>query len=67
MGYALRTDRYRLVAWGAKDRDARDFELYDYQADPEETVNLARKPEHAERVKDLTALLDAGWKALQPK
>lgn len=44
MGYALKTDRYRLVVW----RDRRDpaseavfVELYDHQTDPTEAVNIA--------------------------
>ena len=45
MGYAIRDDRYRYVAW-YKDRDLpkeKDIiikELYDYKNDPEETVNI---------------------------
>lgn len=45
MGYALRNDRYRYVAW-YKDGDTSDpgnilvKELYDYKKDPLETVNL---------------------------
>ncbi|TKG96965.1 DUF4976 domain-containing protein [Puteibacter caeruleilacunae] len=49
-GYAFRTERYRLVVW-VKDmfRKPNDFkedniiaeELYDYQEDPHETVNVA--------------------------
>lgn len=45
MGYAIRDDRYRYVAW-YKDRDfpkENDIiikELYDYKNDPEETVNI---------------------------
>lgn len=44
MGYTLRSDRYRLVAW----LDYRDvnseplyLELYDHKKDPEETLNIA--------------------------
>ena len=43
MGRAIRTERYRLVEWkkpGAS-ADTAELELYDYQADPRETKNLA--------------------------
>jgi iduronate 2-sulfatase len=43
LGRAIRTDRYRLVEWkkhGASPETA-EFELYDYEADPDETKNLA--------------------------
>jgi len=43
MGRAVRTERYRLVEWkeiGAPS-DTAVLELYDYQADPDETKNLA--------------------------
>ncbi|GGZ40132.1 iduronate-2-sulfatase [Echinicola pacifica] len=44
MGYAMRTDRYRMVAW--KDRRSPQerpifVELYDHQNDGSETVNIA--------------------------
>lgn len=58
MGYTMRTDRYRLVAW----RDHRDkqaepvfVELYDHKNDPDETVNVAAK--RAGVVKKLTKQL----------
>ncbi|MEZ5386696.1 MAG: sulfatase [Prosthecobacter sp.] len=45
MGYAIRTDQYRYIAW----LDSRDLnrnplaeELYDHHADPSETVNVAK-------------------------
>ena len=54
MGYTLRTDRYRLVAW----LDYRDvnleplfLELYDHKKDPQETRNLAG--EFPRKVKEL--------------
>ena len=49
MGYALRTERYRYVAWFAQDFASSKIlptakpvavELYDYQKDPNETVNV---------------------------
>jgi iduronate 2-sulfatase len=45
LGQALRTAWYRLVEWkkpGAAAETA-EYELYDYDADPEETQNLARE------------------------
>ena len=68
MGYALRTDRYRYVAWTEKsDKNdiAKDLsrvtatELYDYELDPMETVNQAGNPEYAELVKKLSTQLEA--------
>ena len=68
MGYALRTDRYRLVAWLpkqnaadiARDTSAADaFELFDYTSDPLETTNVADDPAYAEIRAELTAKLDA--------
>jgi iduronate 2-sulfatase len=64
MGYAMRTARHRLVAWEAKGRA--DYELYDLEKDPGETVNLAATPEHAELLKTLLAQLKAGWKEARP-
>ena len=62
MGYAMRTDRYRLVVW----KDRRDagsqpvfIELYDHQVDPSETTNIAS--DQPELVKELMKQFDAGW------
>jgi arylsulfatase A-like enzyme len=66
MGYAMRTDRYRLVSWKPLAGGDRVDELYDHQADPAENANLAGKPEHAAILEALRARLDAGPKAVAP-
>ncbi len=46
MGYSMRTDRYRYTEWrSVKDGSIMARELYDHQADPRETVNLAGQPD----------------------
>jgi iduronate 2-sulfatase len=64
MGYTMRTDRYRLVVW----RDHRDasadpvyVELFDHQADPNETTNIAA--DRPDVVTTLTQQLSRGWQA----
>ena len=57
VGRAVRTERYRLVEWkkpGAANETA-EFELYDYETDPQETKNLAG--DQAAIVAKLRALL----------
>ena len=42
LGRAIRTERYRMVEWKPLGSDGpAEFELYDYQADPLETENIA--------------------------
>ena len=58
LGRAVRTARYRLVEWkqpGAP-ADSAELELYDYEADPLESKNLAST--RLETVKELRSLLD---------
>lgn len=66
MGYALRTERYRMVVWvkdevsrtGRFDPSAIDsVELYDYENDPLETVNQAGNPEYKGVLKDIEGQL----------
>ncbi len=68
MGYALRTERYRFIAWvdrgvasgapfDAATVDA--FELYDYQTDPLETENLVAHEDYAPVVNQLTQQLNS--------
>jgi hypothetical protein len=42
-------------------------ELYDYQTDPEENVNLAVLPERAGQVRQFAEMLHAGWRAAGPR
>ncbi len=58
LGRAVRTERYRLVEWmrfGDDDACA-EIGLYDYEADPQETVNLAaERPELVARLRAILA------------
>lgn len=69
MGYSMRTDRHRFTIWmNRQDHSQVDaIELYDHQTDPQENQNIAALPEQAALVKQLTAQLNAGWKAARPK
>jgi iduronate 2-sulfatase len=67
MGYALRTDRYRYVAWLPKEGDediAMDLsgmlasELYDYEMDAMETVNVVGDPAYEEIAGELSRLME---------
>jgi len=64
MGYAMRTSRYRLVAW----RDQRHpqgkplfVELFDHKTDPNESTNIADG--NPKIVQSLLKQMNAGWKA----
>jgi iduronate 2-sulfatase len=58
IGRAVRTARYRLVEWkrpGAP-ADTAVIELYDYERDPQETVNLAsQQPEVVAELRQILA------------
>jgi arylsulfatase A-like enzyme len=59
-GRAMRTDRYRFVEWSGPKSKKVVRELYDEMNDPLEKVNIADRPENAELVAKLAALLHAG-------
>ena len=64
-GNSMRTEQFRYTEWGNSGEHGR--ELYDYLADPNETVNIADLPENAELVKDLSNRLRAGWREALPE
>ncbi|MFC0534635.1 sulfatase [Pelagicoccus mobilis] len=67
MGYAMRTDRYRFIAWidrGSPDADPIAIELYDHKNDPQETRNIAKR--RPKVVSKLLAQLQTGWKGNLP-
>lgn len=41
LGRAIRTSRYRMVEWTHWETSTVEYELYDYEKDPLETVNMA--------------------------
>lgn len=59
MGYSYRSDRYRYIIWKdynfaeADDGPIIDRELYDYEKDPLETVNLIDDPDYASIVEQM--------------
>ena len=63
-GRSIRTTQYRYTEWGNSGRDGK--ELYDYNTDPNETVNIVDLPENAELVLLLSEQLHTGWQAALP-
>lgn len=63
-GYSLRTPRWRYTEWDQGGAQGR--ELYDHDSDPQELVNLAGKPEHAQVVADLAEQLGNAIKGTFP-
>ncbi|MBN1671731.1 MAG: sulfatase [Kiritimatiellae bacterium] len=67
MGYSLRTERWRYTEWRVRDTGAvTDRELYDHTDGPFAKANLADKPEHAALVRELEAIMKAGWRGALP-
>jgi len=67
MGYAVRTHRHRYVEWRkGKKGKVQARELYDHETDPNETKNLAKKPNQKENLEHLQQILQSGWKASLP-
>ncbi|MBN2449001.1 MAG: sulfatase [Lentisphaeria bacterium] len=67
MGYSMRTPRYRFTQWKkVGGGEVVGLELYDHDTDPGETVNIAGLPASAARIRELTAMADAGWRGALP-
>ena len=64
LGRTIRTERYRYTEWG--DEAERGRELYDYDVDPNETVNIVDFPENTELIAHLSERLHAGWRGALP-
>jgi hypothetical protein len=58
---SLITDRYNYAEFKNGEKM-----LYDLEKDASENVNLAGAAEHQERVKQLSQILQGGWKKVQP-
>lgn len=56
-GESVRTDQYRYSQFRTDDGSVAAHMLYDLQADPDETVNLADQPAYRKTIEQLTALL----------
>ncbi len=68
MGHSLRTNRFRYVEWRDWIRDRIiGRELYDHENDPEESLNIANRPENRKLVSRLAGLLALGWKPARPR
>ncbi|XP_069704069.1 iduronate 2-sulfatase isoform X2 [Periplaneta americana] len=75
MGYSLRTLSNRYTEWVLFDRQnlkpdwkhVMARELYDYQLDPEENMNLADRPVMKDLVNALSKQLRAGWRNSLPE
>ena len=66
-GSSIRTDRYRYVEWKVVDTgEIKAQELYDYEMDHREVYNLVNLPEYKEVLRELSELLNKGWKASLP-
>ena len=68
MGYTIRTKRYRYTAWFEEDYKKNKIlgtakpiaiELYDYKTDPNETENLATKPNYLKVTKEHEKMMTA--------
>jgi arylsulfatase A-like enzyme len=66
MGHSMRTSRYRYTEWTVPGKDFRAVELYDYETDPLGNVNVAANPKNTPLLKQLSAQLQAGWRAARP-
>ncbi len=67
MGHSMRTARYRYTEWAEPGKEPVGVELYDQEADPGETVNVAGDPARAALVAELHERLREGWRGALPE
>ena len=58
---SIRTARYRYVEYTTGDK-----ELYDFDRDPLGAINIAKRPEMADVIAELSKMLHDGWRAALP-
>ena len=63
-GYSYRTHRYRYIEW-IKGNKVEAIELYDYENDPQEKINLATQQESKELIRTLSQALREDGKGCQ--
>ena len=63
-GYSYRTHRHRYIEW-IKGNKVEAIELYDYENDPEEKINLATQQESKELIRTLSQALRADGEGCQ--
>ncbi|WP_113959086.1 sulfatase [Roseimicrobium gellanilyticum] len=66
MGRSVRTRDWRYTEWKDREGNNMGVELYDENKDPQENTNIATDAANAEKVKEMAAILNAGWKAATP-
>lgn len=67
-GISIRTAKYRYTEWiNTFTGEIIAQELFDYEEDPTESINLATIPENAELLNELSEQLNAGWKSMLPE
>lgn len=66
MGYSMRTARHRYTEWSGLDSPYSTAELYDYKDSPNESRNIANRPEHGSLVNGLAHMLREGWQGSLP-
>jgi uncharacterized sulfatase len=54
LGHTIRTKRYRYTQWAERKYG---IELYDYEDDPEEIINLAKSASHKDILKRMQTLM----------
>ena len=72
MGYSINTKKYHYIEWYAWDPktgtkgELKNRELYDREADPNETVNISGESALSEIVRGLSDQLEGGWREAAP-